>query len=250
MEDPSAIGLIDFYRKKCGVNIILLRLDDAADDLAQAASIFAASPPAHQVKDLTDVAHFKAWLHSNSVTDHSSIVSLLPRALQDLAARIRFDLGITQTQPDYDLPKISANVGPLNLFIDAASFTTETEVRQTSTHGRGLFAKRSFKSGDIVMAEKAFALPGYLEQDRGSDCSLYSLSDATAADRAGALLFRELVQKLDANPSVRKAFFDLDDGGYWEKHGWGVADDESVPVDVYVPWPVSMFSSRAVQKQD
>lgn len=82
------------------------------------------------------------------------------------------------------------------------------------------------------MAEKAFALPGFLVDDRGCECSLYSLDDATTADRAGALLFCELVQKLDANPSVRKIFFDMDDGGYWEKHGWEVAEDEDIPVDV------------------
>lgn len=118
------------------------------------------------------------------------------------------------------------------MYIDAANYIADTEIKQTSDHGRGLFAKRSFKAGDLVMAEKAFALPGFLVDDMGSECSLYSLGDATAADQAGALLFRELVQKLNANPSIRKAFFAMDDGGYWERHGWEVAEDEDIPVDV------------------
>jgi hypothetical protein len=45
-------------------------------------------------------------------------------------------------------------------------------------------------------------------------------------------LFRELLQKLEANPSIRKSFFDMDDGGYWAEHGWEVADGEQVPLDV------------------
>jgi hypothetical protein len=68
--------------------------------------------------------------------------------------------------------------------------------------------------------------------DRGSECSLYSLGDGTAADRAGAMLFKELVQKLTANPSLRRSFFDLDDGGYWAEHGWDVAQEDDIPVDV------------------
>jgi hypothetical protein len=61
---------------------------------------------------------------------------------------------------------------------------------------------------------------------------LYSLGDETAADRAGALLFKELVQKLDANPSLRKTFFDMDDGGYWAKNGWTLSETDEIPVDV------------------
>jgi hypothetical protein len=82
------------------------------------------------------------------------------------------------------------------------------------------------------MVEEAFALSGYIFGDVNSECSFYSLSDGTAKDRAGALLFRELLQKLEANPSIRKSFFDMDDGGYWAEHGWEVADGEQVPLDV------------------
>jgi hypothetical protein len=90
----------------------------------------------------------------------------------------------------------------------------------------------AIKAGDLVMTEKAFALPIYFENDKGSECSLYSFGDGTATDRAGALLFRELVQKLDANPSMRKLFFDMDDGGYWAQNGYEVADKDETPVDV------------------
>jgi hypothetical protein len=61
---------------------------------------------------------------------------------------------------------------------------------------------------------------------------LYSLGDGTATDRAGALLLKELLQKLEANPSMRKSSFDMDDGGYLAKHGWEGAEEEHIPVDV------------------
>ncbi|KAF2876202.1 hypothetical protein BDV95DRAFT_218942, partial [Massariosphaeria phaeospora] len=99
--------------------------------------------------------------------------------------------------------------------------------------GRGLFAKRDFKAGDLICAEKAFVLPGYFIQDRSSDCMLYSLGDGTAAPRPGALLFKELVQKLRWNPSLRKDFFELNDGGYWKANGWEVPDGEDIPVDIF-----------------
>jgi hypothetical protein len=84
------------------------------------------------------------------------------------------------------------------------------------------------------MAEKAFALPQYAFNDPSSECCLYSLGDGTTADRAGTLLFQELVKKLRHNASLRAAFFDLDDGGYWKENGWPIEDGEDVPIDVYV----------------
>ncbi|KAF2845115.1 SET domain-containing protein [Plenodomus tracheiphilus IPT5] len=156
-----------------------------------------------------------------------------PRSLKDLVSRIMTDLGRYQASADYDFKSLSYRVGPLTLHLDTKSYISDIEVRSTSNHGRGLFATRQFKTGDLIMAEKAFALPGYIFNDQSSECALYSIGDGTATDRAGALLFKELVQKLQYNPRQRKRFFDLDDGGYWRKNGWTTHDGEDVPVDVF-----------------
>jgi len=214
------------------VNIVLLRLDDAAKDLASAISVHARSTPNLSSSKLIDFDTVQLWLHSRSTDDPYQISSNIPRALKELAARIKFDIGLNQSTPEYDLSTISSYVGPLTLHVDAANYLCDTEVRGTTSHGRGLFAKRAFKEGDLVCAEKAFVLPGYFLQDRSSDCLLYSIGDGTAADRPGAWLFKELVQKLRWNPSLRKEFFDLDDGGYWKEHGWELAEGEEIPVDV------------------
>lgn len=227
---PKSATAIDLYRKKCGVNIVLLRLDDAAQDLSLAISAHASvSDPDSLLGDSTVI---NEWLHNHSTDDPLQIATQIPRPLKELAARIKFDLGIYQTNGVYNLALISSYVGPLTLHVDAANYISDTDVRLTATHGRGLFAKRGFRAGELVCAEKAFVMPGYFIQDRSTDCLLYSLSDETASPRPGALLFRELVQKLKWNPSLRKEYFELDDGGYWKKYGWEVGKDEEVPVDV------------------
>ncbi|KAJ4301243.1 hypothetical protein N0V90_003334 [Kalmusia sp. IMI 367209] len=231
--NPDSVAEIDFYRKRCGVSIVLLRLDDAASDLSKAISTHARSASSLSSSELADASKVEAWLHNRSTNDPLNISSRIPRHLKELAARIKFDIGINQTTPDYDLPVISSYVGPLTLHVDAANYVCDAEVRESESHGRGLFARRAFKEGDLICAEKAFVLPGYFMQDRNSDCLLYSLGDGTAAPRPGAWLFKELVQKLRWNPSLRKEFFDLEDGGYWKKSGWEIAEDEEIPVDVY-----------------
>ncbi|KAF2280773.1 SET domain-containing protein [Westerdykella ornata] len=228
-----ATAAIDLYRKKCGVNIVLLRLDDAVQDLALAISTHAASTPSLADSPLTNPPVINEWLRNHSMEDPHQIATQIPNPLKVLAARIKFDLGIFQSEPVYDLPLISSYVGPLTLHVDAANYICDTEARSTESHGRGLFAKRSFKAGDLVCAEKAFTMPGYFIQDRNSDCFLYSLGDETASPRPGALLFKELVQKLRSNPTLRKEYFDLDDGGYWKKNGWEVEEGEEIPIDVF-----------------
>ncbi|KAF2440987.1 SET domain-containing protein [Karstenula rhodostoma CBS 690.94] len=230
---PDPAAEIDLYRKRCGVSIVLLRLDDAANDLSEAIATHARSTPELSSSELTNASIVKAWLRNRSTEDPLHISSRIPRPLKELAARIKFDVGINQPTPDYNLPVISAYVGPLTLHVDAANYLCDTEVQNTGSHGRGQFAKRDFKEGDLICVEKAFVLPGYFMQDRNSDCLLYSLGDGTAAPRPGAWLFKELVQKLRWNPSLRKEFFDMTDGGYWEEHGWEVAEDEEIPVDVF-----------------
>ncbi|KAJ4344790.1 uncharacterized protein N0V89_012534 [Didymosphaeria variabile] len=231
--DPDPVSEIDFYRKRCGVSIVLLRLDDAAKDLSKAIATHARSTPDLSSSELADASVIEDWLHNRSIEDPLQISSKITRPLKELAARIKFDIGINQPRPDYNLPVISSYVGPLTLHVDAGNYICDAEVRKAGSHGRGLFAKRDFKEGDLICAEKAFVLPGYFLQDRSSDCLLYSLSDGTAAPRPGAWLFKELVQKLRWNPSLRKEFFDLEDGGYWKEVGWDVTEDEEIPVDIF-----------------
>jgi hypothetical protein len=222
---------MDLYRKRCGVNLVLIRLDAAADDLSQAI-ILHAKLTCSSSSPLSDPSVVIEWLRNRSTEDQLELLSSLPPSLRALATRIKFELGKSQTSPDYDAQHIYSSVKPSNSHVDVASYTCDTEIKQTAHHGRGLFAKRAFKTGDLIMAEKAFAIPAHFSNDTSNLCSLYSLGDGTATDNTGALLFKELVQKLTHNPSLRRQFFDMDDGGYWSENGWQVPDDEVIPVDV------------------
>ncbi|KAF2463540.1 SET domain-containing protein [Lindgomyces ingoldianus] len=231
---PSSASSIDLYRKKCGVNIVLLRLDAAAEDLSLAISLYALSNPSLTTSPLVNPSIIESWLHSHSTSDPLNISALVSHPLRSLAARIKFDLGIFQTTATYNLPLISSYVGPLTLHVDAATYISDTEVRKTALHGRGLFAKRAFQTGELICVEKGFVLPGYFINDRSSDCLLYNLGNGTAAPRPGALLFKELVQKLKWNRSLRREFFELDDGGYGDEQGVGNGEgDEDWMVDVF-----------------
>jgi hypothetical protein len=243
---PDPAAAVDLYRKRCGVNIVLLRLDEGAQDLARAISNHASSTPELATSALTDPSTINKWLRNGSTDDPLQISTRIPRPLKELAARLKFDIGIYQCEPVYNIPLISSYVGPMTLHVDAAHYISDTDIRETAAHGRGLFAKRAFKAGDLICAEKAFAMPGYFIKDRNSDCFLYSLGDETASPRPGALLFKELVQKLRWNPTLRKEFFELDDGGYWKENGWEIGEDEEIPVDVYVFWTCSPETSGAV----
>ncbi|KAF2181585.1 hypothetical protein K469DRAFT_740787 [Zopfia rhizophila CBS 207.26] len=217
---------IDLHRKKCGVNIVLLRLDDAAKDLAEAISLSNSSFQPSAVEE---------WLHNGSIDDPLQISPSIPKPLLELSSRIKFDLGIYQSAPHYDLPLLTNYVGPLSLHLDAPNYICDTEIRQTANHGRGVFSKKEFKAGELIAVEKAFVLPGYFIQDRGSDCLLYNLGNETAAQRPGALLFRELVQKLRWNGSLRGQFFELDAGDYDKDYSVGEKNGhaEDGVVDVF-----------------
>jgi hypothetical protein len=223
---------VALFRKLCVINVVLSRVDDAVRNLSKAVSLHLQFHYALPSTEGSPPQAFNAWMHSPDVQVPSQIDSLLPQSLKDLTYRIKSKLATSQVNPDYNLSKISRSIGSSTLHVDAASYTSNTTVQHTQHHGRGLFAKRALRMGELIMAEKAFALPGYPFDDHNSQCSLYSLGDGTTSDRAGALLFKELVHKLNHNSSVRSAFFVLDDGGYWEENGWVIEDDENIPVDV------------------
>ena len=160
---PDSAAQIDLYQKRCGINLVLLRFDDAAKDLSLAISLHsktASSSPSR----LEDPAFVRRWLPDRSAEDTSEFAARLPKPLRDLAARIKFDIGLYQSSNAYDLQAMSSYVGPLTKHVDAANYVCNTEVKQTSSHGRGLFAVRQFKTGDLIMAEKALHSQVFLQR--------------------------------------------------------------------------------------
>ena len=212
------------------MDIVLLRLDDAAHDLAMA--VCSLPEAKDSPSEFSKPSAFEDWLHNGTLDDKIIKGPLtIPKALLELASRIKFDLGVFQDRPVYDFQTMMAHVGPMALHLDCPTYVSDVVVKQTEKKGRGLFARKDFKRGELLMLEKAFVLPGYFIADRSSDCLLYNLGSETASLRPGALLFKELLQKLRHNPSCRREFFELDSGGYPAAIK-PETPDEDIPVDV------------------
>lgn len=67
-----------------------------------------------------------------------------------------------------------ASLSPTNVHIDAGSFLSNTRVADSGHHGRGLFAARALKAGDLVYVEKATLMPNQYDPTRAS-AALYTL---------------------------------------------------------------------------
>ena len=98
--------------------------------------------------------------------------------------------------------------------VDYASYLGPMELRETKTRGRGLFAAKSVKAGELLLCEKAFSaiMP---DQSPKSSCFVVSHKETTLTTNLTAFALRtDIVQKLVRNPSLRSAFNKLYDGGY------------------------------------
>lgn len=127
---------------------------------------------------------------------------------------------------------ISRSSGKKYNRLDHADFTSNTTIREAGARGRGLFAAKDIKAGQLVLCEKALCVAF------DSDATPYSytiLNPNTQRALAGtqATLLFTLVQKLTHNPELAAGFFDLfDDGGYYPKMLSQTAEG-LVPVDTF-----------------
>jgi hypothetical protein len=63
---------------------------------------------------------------------------------------------LEQQEGIYDFAEMIDEVTKNGFSVDRASFLAKTEVRQTQDRGRGLFATKDIRMGDLIMCEKAF----------------------------------------------------------------------------------------------
>ncbi|EMD66047.1 hypothetical protein COCSADRAFT_86951 [Bipolaris sorokiniana ND90Pr] len=100
--------------------------------------------------------------------------------------------------------------------MDHATYMGPVEVRETGSKGRGLFATKSMKVGDLILCEKAFA-HAYIDEVSRSNASVTFLMNVeTERGFLGgqADLIRLIVQKLYSNPSTTSEFTNLYHGDY------------------------------------
>ncbi|OQD61514.1 hypothetical protein PENPOL_c016G08758 [Penicillium polonicum] len=98
--------------------------------------------------------------------------------------------------------------------LDRGTYIGPVTVKQTQSHGRGLFTTETVKAGDLLLCEKAFA-HAFHDKDTSKDLRLLlnvDMDKATIGTQAE--LIELITQKLHKNPSLIPDFVDLHHGTY------------------------------------
>jgi hypothetical protein len=101
---------------------------------------------------------------------------------------------------EYDFAAISNSVSHVHKRLNHASFTANVVIRTSGKKGRGLFATKGIKAGELILVEKAFliAFESYVGPEKHV---VLNLDTNTRRIGAHAVLFNRLVQKLLHNPT-------------------------------------------------
>lgn len=116
-----------------------------------------------------------------------------------------------QEHGKYDFLAVSNTVSTKHNRLNHASFLANVELRDRPGKGRGVFATKDLKAGDLVICEKAF-LVTFFSDDVAEVYTLLDLNTNTGVMGTQATLLFGLTQKLLHNPTAATAFCDLYDG--------------------------------------
>ncbi|KAJ5811052.1 hypothetical protein N7447_010568 [Penicillium robsamsonii] len=98
--------------------------------------------------------------------------------------------------------------------LDRGTYIGPVTVKQTQSHGRGLFTTEAVKAGDLLLCEKAFS-HAFHDEDTSQDLRLLLDVDMNKAMIGTQSELIELIaQKLHKNPSLIPDFVDLHHGTY------------------------------------
>jgi tetratricopeptide (TPR) repeat protein len=150
----------DLYRHRSMANLRLGRFDATIPD-----AYMSTSNGRDSTAKLEDA---KAWFHRGcanyQLSHYADALKAFERALilapSDLQAHQELEKTkkrlLEQQEGTYDFAEMIDEVTKNGFFVDRASFLSQTEVRQTQDRGRGLFATKDIRMGDLVLCEKAF----------------------------------------------------------------------------------------------
>lgn len=139
-------------------------------------------------------------------------VASVQKELEKCNARIK-----EATEGAYDFKAMARSVTPKEIHLDRASYFAKVEVRDSPIHGRGLFATKDIKAGELVYCEKAVCVP-----------SEFNLNHNSAA------LFANLVRTCHDNPSLHAQVLDLYGGSYQRSGHEAKVVDEVPVVDIFL----------------
>lgn len=249
----------DLLRNRAIVNIFLKRFEQALAD-ARAAVI----PDKERGDDtLNSKAYERAGLAAYQLSRFQEAEACFRKmqeydnkdasiALQRIEQRKQ-----ERSRGDYDFMKMSRSANKKHNRLDHADFTSNTTISEAGAHGKGLFATKDIKAGQLIMCEKAMCVAFDSDETSRSYTILNHNTKRALAGTQATLLFT-MVQKLVHNPELATVFFDLFDGGYQPKTSLQLVEG-LVPVDTFrtqaiieyncFECPTVRSSSKAAQKQ-
>ncbi|OLN93218.1 SET and MYND domain-containing protein [Colletotrichum chlorophyti] len=198
----------DLHRNRAHVNLLLNRLDEAIFD---AKASISRKNDDQQSRDLNGKAFFRAGCAAYNQGEYYEAKSffeeqqkLMPNdksvnlQLRRVNARIR-----EKETGAYDLKKLKAGISQPSQQMDVATFIRNTEIKDSTGRGRGLFATRNIPAGEIVICEKAFCV-----ENQASTAITYDVRDKRI--RVSPIgLTESITQKLLDNPSQIAKVMDL-----------------------------------------
>lgn len=119
---------------------------------------------------------------------------------------------LEQNEGNYNFAAMAQSATTSHKKLDHATFTNNTRIGSSGKRGRGLFATKDIKHGDVVMVEKAFCVR--FGDELGKE---YSLLININTDRVQfgthAECLYDTIDKIRHNPGQASEFFELFDGG-------------------------------------
>lgn len=229
----SSLGR-DIARNRAYVSLLLGQLDGVLED-ARSSLI---REDDQRSKDLDSKAFFRAGSAAYSLGQYPLAKKLFEEQqkltpadkdaktyLKRIAARSR-----EQESGSHDFTKMRVNLSKARSRVDAATFTGNTEVKNSRNKGRGLFTTRNIAAGELIMCEKAFCVVWGHEREAMTAMTYDLRDDRIRVSPIG--LSKAIVQKLISNPSQIPAVMDL--YGDYQGDGKDVTTTDDGPViDVF-----------------
>jgi hypothetical protein len=150
----------DLYRHRSMANLRLGRFDATIPD-----AYMSTSNGRDSTAKLEDAkAWFRRGCANYQLSHYDDALKAFERALilapYDLQAHQELEKTkkrlLEQQEGTYDFAEMIDEVTKNGFSVERASFLSQTEVRQTQDRGRGLFATKDIRMGDLVLCEKAF----------------------------------------------------------------------------------------------
>ncbi|KAF2848569.1 SET domain-containing protein [Plenodomus tracheiphilus IPT5] len=224
----------DIFRNRAYVNLLLETYDEAITDAR--ASLTGREDP--RSKELDSKAHYRAGCAAYNLGHYEQAKQffegqqkLSPGDKDAKKESKRIEKRLAESERgSYDLLKIRSSLSPRNPRVDAATFTSNTEIKDSPGRGRGLFATRDIGVGEIVMGEKPLCVVWGHESEAFTAMTYDLRDDKIRFSPVG--LTKAIVQRLHSNPSQIEAVMDL--YGDWQGDEKGIEQSEEGPaVDVF-----------------